>query len=111
MPDVKKRYTLVIHVTGGHLRLGLLDWNFPVFERNRPNGTHIALDIDPTSMSMKKTNQILKPRQALSLGDLIVAVSSCTKSTRETTAAVADLLGSGQVRIQNNGRFTRAQVC
>jgi hypothetical protein len=26
-------------------------------------------------------------------------------------AAVADLLGSGQVRIQSNGRFTRAQVC
>lgn len=59
---------------------------------------------------MKKT-QILKQRQALSLGDLILAVSSCTKNTKETVAAVADLLGSGQVRIQSNGRFTRAQVC
>lgn len=60
---------------------------------------------------MKKTNQILTPRQGPSLGDLILAVSSCTKNTKETVAAVADLLGSGQVRIQNNGRLTRAQVC
>lgn len=59
---------------------------------------------------MKKTKQILKT-QTLSLGDLILAVSSCTKSTRETVAAVADLLGSGQVRVQSNGRFTRARVC
>jgi hypothetical protein len=60
---------------------------------------------------MKKNNLILKPTQKLSLGDLILAVSSCTKSTKETVAAVADLLGSGQVRLENNGRFTRAQVC
>jgi hypothetical protein len=60
---------------------------------------------------MKKTNQILTPRQTLSLGDLILAVSSCTRSTKETVAAVADLLGSGQVRVENNGRFTRARVC
>jgi hypothetical protein len=60
---------------------------------------------------MKKNKQILKTRPKLSLGDLILAVSSCTKSTRETVATVADLLGSGQVRVQNNGRFTRARVC
>ena len=47
----------------------------------------------------------------MSLGDLIMAVSSCTKSTRETVAAVADLLGSGKVRVQDNGRFLRAKVC
>ncbi|MDQ2659399.1 MAG: hypothetical protein M3Y03_03160 [Verrucomicrobiota bacterium] len=58
-----------------------------------------------------KKNQILKPRPKLSLGDLILAVSSCTKSTKETVAAVADLLGSGQVRLENDGRFTRARVC
>ena len=60
---------------------------------------------------MKKNTQILKNRQTLSLGDLILAVSSCTKNTKETVAAVADLLGSGQVRVQSNGRFTRARVC
>jgi hypothetical protein len=60
---------------------------------------------------MKKINVLKKPRTTLSLGDLILAVSSCSKSTKETVAAVADLLGSGQVRVQNNGVFTRARVC
>ncbi len=60
---------------------------------------------------MKKTTQILKPRPKLSLGDLILAVSSCTKNTKETVATVADLFASGQVRVQNNGRFIRARIC
>ena len=60
---------------------------------------------------MKKNSQILKPTQKLSLGDLIVAVSSCTKNTKETVAAVADLLASGQVRVESEGRFARARVC
>jgi hypothetical protein len=60
---------------------------------------------------MKKSNQVLKSRPKPCLGDLILAVSSCSKNTKETVAAVADLLGSGQVRLENNGRFTRAQVC
>jgi len=55
--------------------------------------------------------QIIKPRMRLSLGDLILAVSSCTESSREMVAAVADLLASGQVRVQDNGRFLRARVC
>ena len=60
---------------------------------------------------MKTTKQILKPRPKLSLGDLILAVSSCTKNTKETVATVADLLGSGRVRVQDNGKFIRARVC
>ena len=60
---------------------------------------------------MKKNTQFLKPRQNLSLGDLILAVSSCTKNTKETVAAVADLLGSGRVQLRNDGRLTRARVC
>jgi hypothetical protein len=60
---------------------------------------------------MKKNTQILKSAQKLSLGDLILAVSSCTKNTKETVATVADLLSSGQVRVQSNGRFNRARVC
>ncbi len=59
---------------------------------------------------MKTNSQMLKPKK-LSLGDLILAVSSCTKSTKETVATVADLLGSGRVRVESNGRFTRARVC
>ena len=60
---------------------------------------------------MKKTNQVLKFRQKPCLGDLILAVSSCSRNTKETAAAVADLLASGQVRLEDNGRFTRALVC
>jgi len=60
---------------------------------------------------MKKNQQILNAPQPLSLGDLILAVSSCTKNTKETVAAVADLLASGQVRVQSGGQFTRARVC
>ena len=59
----------------------------------------------------RQFRQILKPRTRLSLGDLILAVSSCTRSSTETVAAVADLLASGQVRVKDNGRFLRARVC
>jgi len=55
--------------------------------------------------------QIIRPRTRLSLGDLILAVSSCTRSSTEMVATVADLLASGQVRVQDNGRFLRARVC
>ena len=61
--------------------------------------------------NMKKNHQVLRPRSRLSLGDLVLAVSSCTKSTKETVATVADLFATGQVRLQNNGRFMRARVC
>ena len=60
---------------------------------------------------MKTKTQILKTRPTLSLGDLILAVSSCTKNTKETAAAVANLCASGQVRVKSNGQLTRARVC
>jgi hypothetical protein len=71
-----------------------------IASRNRSNG-------------MKRNRQILRSRKfsGLSLGDLILAVSSCTRSNRETVAAVAELFASGQVRLQNNGRFLRVRVC
>jgi len=69
----------------------------------------LAPDLLSKGLAMKKNSQIL--RQKLSLGDLVLAVSSCTKSTRETVAAVADLLGSGRVKVEDNGRFLRAKVC
>ena len=59
----------------------------------------------------RQFRQIIRPRTRLSLGDLILAVSSCTRSSTETVAAVADLLASGQVRLQDNGRFLRVRVC
>lgn len=59
---------------------------------------------------MKKNNLKKTNRANLSLGDLIVAVSSYTKSNRETVAAVADLLESGRVRFDSQGRKIRARV-
>ena len=78
-----------------------------IFTEN--DGIEIALP--KNGHSMKKNHQVLRPRSRLSLGDLVLAVSSCTKSTKETVATVADLFASGQVRLQNNGRFMRARVC
>jgi hypothetical protein len=75
------------------------------------NGTEIA---SPNrGNSMKRSRQILKPRKfsGLSLGDLILAVSSCTSNNRETIATVADLFASGKVRLQDKGRYLRARVC
>jgi len=59
----------------------------------------------------RRFRQIIRPGARLSLGDLILAVSSCTRSSTEMVAAVADLLASGQVRVKDNGRFLRARVC
>ena len=84
--------------------MGFMDEIFTV-----RNGTGIALG--KNGHSMKRNRQILKARTRLSLGDLILAVSSCTNSSRETVATVADLLASGKVRVHENGRFLRARVC
>jgi aconitase A len=59
----------------------------------------------------RQLRQIIRQRTRLSLGDLILAVSSCTRSSTEMVAAVADLLASGKVRVKDNGRFLRARVC
>ena len=55
--------------------------------------------------NLKKT-----ARTNYSLGDLILAVSTASKNNRETIAAVADLLESGQVRLNSHGRKVRARV-
>ena len=77
------------------------------------NGNGIEIASPNGSNHMKRNRQILKPRKfsGLSLGDLILAVSSCTSSNRETVATVADLFASGRVRLQDNGRSLRARVC
>ena len=49
-------------------------------------------------------------RANYSLGELILAVSSVSKNNRETVAAVADLLESGRVRLNSQGRKVRARV-
>jgi hypothetical protein len=59
---------------------------------------------------MKKTPRKAE-RSSLSLGDLIQVVSNYSRNNRETVAAIADLLESGRVRLQSNGRKIRARVC
>jgi hypothetical protein len=56
---------------------------------------------------MKRRKVTTRP---LSLGDLIAAVSTYSKTNEETVATVADLFASGQVRLMNNGRKVRARV-
>jgi hypothetical protein len=76
--------------------------------------THGIESAERNNQYMKRNrqiSQIIRPRRRLLLGDLILAVGSCTESSREMVAAVADLLASGQVRVQDNGRFLRARVC
>ena len=57
-----------------------------------------------------KKNLKKAARNNYSLGDLILAVSSSAKNNRETIAAVADLLESGQVRLSSHGRKVRARL-
>lgn len=57
---------------------------------------------------MKNTRSTKK---SYSLGDLIVAVTSCSKNSREAAAAISDLLESGRVRLATTGRRSRSKVC
>ena len=64
----------------------------------------------PPPNTYEKEPQESRPRANYSLGDLILAVSSYSKNNRETVAAVADLLESGRVRLNSQGRKVRARV-
>ena len=57
-----------------------------------------------------KKHQRKVHRSQLSLGDLILAVSSCSRNSREAAAAVADLLESGQVRLMGQGQRARVRA-
>ena len=46
---------------------------------------------------MNKRLKTSHPRSGLTLGDLILAVSSSSRSSRESVAAITDLLRSGRV--------------
>jgi hypothetical protein len=58
---------------------------------------------------MKRTSKS-NTRPGLTFGDLVLAVSSFSRNSNETAAAVADLLESGRVRLTTNGRIIRARV-
>ena len=58
---------------------------------------------------MSKTHKSIA-RPGLTLGDLVLAVSSVSRNVNEAAAAVSDLLESGKVRLTSNGRAIRARV-
>ena len=45
------------------------------------------------------------------LGDLILAVRASSKNKHEMLAVIADLIESGRVRFQIDGRSIRAHLC
>jgi hypothetical protein len=49
-------------------------------------------------------------RTKYSLGELVSIVGSCARDSRETIAAMIDLLESGRVVIRKNGRTRRVRV-
>ncbi len=57
---------------------------------------------------MKK--HLKTPPMTISLGELIATVSDCSRSNRETIAAVVDLLETGRVQLSSHGRKVRARV-
>jgi hypothetical protein len=57
---------------------------------------------------MKKSLKIAK--RSFTLGDLILAVSNTSRNSRETLAAMTDLLESGRIRIHSGGHAVRARV-
>lgn len=56
-----------------------------------------------------KNSLKIAPRN-FTLGDLILAVSNQSRNSRETIAAVADLLETGRVRLQAGSRSVRARL-
>jgi hypothetical protein len=49
-------------------------------------------------------------RTKYSLGELISIVGSCARNSKETVAAMVDLLDSGRVVIRQNGKLRRVRV-
>jgi hypothetical protein len=76
-------------------------WHSPSFDQQPERN---AL---PNTM---KKNLKKVTRATPSLGELILAVSSVSRNNREAIAAVADLLDTGRVCLNSNGRKIRARV-
>ena len=59
------------------------------------------------SFTMKKSLKTTSRSTSPTLGDLIVALASSSRNTREVAAALADLCNSGQVSLSNQRRRLR----
>lgn len=64
----------------------------------------------PTAQAMKNIYKKIN-KTKYSLGELVSIVGSCARNSRETIAAMVDLLDSGRVVIRaKNGRTRRVRV-
>ena len=45
-----------------------------------------------------------------SLGELMEVIQSCSKNSREATAAMIDLIASGRVLLRSNGQMKRVKL-
>lgn len=62
--------------------------------------------------SMKKHSQPTRKvrRSRHSLGELVSALSSCTRNSREATVALLDLFKTNRILINDHGRLKRVRV-
>jgi hypothetical protein len=75
------------------------------FERPRASGVE-------ESMKNKTFNPYRKLNRArYSLGELVSAIGSVTRDSREAVAAMVDLLQSGRVQLNDQGHLKRVKVC
>ncbi len=49
-------------------------------------------------------------RSRYSLGELMEVLQSCSKNSKEATAAMIDLIGSGRVLLRSNGQMKRVRL-
>lgn len=56
---------------------------------------------------MNKSLKVSHPRSSYTLGDLILAISSSSRNSRETAAALTDLLNSKRVCLSDRRRRLR----
>ncbi|MEO6845612.1 MAG: hypothetical protein ABI443_00015 [Chthoniobacterales bacterium] len=57
-----------------------------------------------------KTPTRKSKKTAYNLGDLVAAIGSYAKNSRESLATLVDLLESGQVKFLNHGKLQRVHV-
>ena len=57
-----------------------------------------------------KKHQRKVSRTNLSLGEMILAVSSCSRNKSEAVAAISDLFESGRVRMMSGAVKVRAHI-
>ncbi len=72
----------------------------------RPAAAAVEASMKKSSNPYRKLN-----RAQYSLGELVSVLGSCTRDSREATAALVDLFQTGRVRINDHGHLRRVKIC